>query len=277
MTSEVIVVIGAGGIGEAVARRQGVGRTVLLADINSGVLSAAATRLQEAGYTVETTLVDTTSRPSVTALAQRAADLGAVVNLVNTAGVSPNMAPPARVLEVDLYGTALVFEVFEQVIARGGAALVVSSMAGHMIPQLPAEQEKALAFTPADDLLTLDFLSPAAVPDSMAAYCLAKRANTLRVRGASIAWGNRGARINAISPGIVVTPLALHELASPIGDGYRAMITASPAKRMAPPDEIAAACAWLLGPEAGFVTGSDLLIDGGVIAAMFAGKIGLPG
>lgn len=277
MTSEVIVVIGAGGIGEAVARRQGVGRTVLLADINSGVLSAAATRLQEAGYTVETTLVDSTSRPSVTALAQRAADLGAVVNLVNTAGVSPNMAPPARVLEVDLYGTALVFEVFEQVIARGAAALVVSSMAGHMIPQLPADQEKALAFTPADDLLALDFLSPAAVPDSMVAYCLAKRANTLRVRGASIAWGNRGARINAISPGIVVTPLALHELASPIGDGYRAMITASPAKRMAPPDEIAAACSWLLGPEAGFVTGSDLLIDGGVIAAMFAGKIGLPG
>lgn len=274
---DVIAIIGAGGIGEAVARRQGAGRTVLLADCNAHVLATAAARLEEAGHRVETQAVDTTSRTSVEALAARAAALGPVVHVVNTAGVSPNMASARRVLEVDLYGTALVFDVFEGVIAPGGAGLIVSSMAGHMIPQLPPEQEQALAFTPADALLALPFLGAEAIPDSMAAYCMAKRANALRVRAAAVSWGARGARVNAISPGIVVTPLARHELASPIGDGYRAMIAASPAGRMAPPDEIALACAFLLGADAGFVTGTDLLIDGGVIAAMFAGKIQLPG
>ncbi|MFM5953376.1 MAG: SDR family oxidoreductase [Novosphingobium sp.] len=277
MSQEVVVIIGAGGIGQAIARRQGFGRTVLLADRNPTVLAEAATSLRQAGYAVETAEVDTANRASVAALARHAAGLGRVTRVVNTAGVSPNMAPPAVVLSVDLYGTALVFELFEEVIAPGGAGLVISSMAGHMIPQLPAEQEQALAFTPADELLALPFLDAAAVPDSMAAYCLAKRANALRVRAAALSWGARGARVNAISPGIVVTPLALHELNSPIGDGYRAMVEASPARRMAPPDEIAIAAAFLLGPDAGFVTGTDLLIDGGVIAAMFGGRLGMPG
>lgn len=275
MKQNVVVIIGAGGIGEAIARRQGAGRTLLLSDCNAHILSAAAGRLSEAGYRVETQAVDTTSRASVEALATRAAALGSVMQVINTAGVSPNMAPARRVLEVDLYGTALVFEVLERVIAPGGAGLIISSMAGHMIPQLPPEQEQALAFTPADELLALPCLDAQAVPDSMTAYCLAKRANALRVRGAALAWGARGARINAISPGVVVTPLARHELASPTGDSYRAMVAASPAGRMAPPEEIAQACAFLLGPDAGFVTGTDLLIDGGVIAAMFAGKIQL--
>lgn len=277
MSQEVVVIIGAGGIGQAIARRQGFGRTVLLADRNPTVLVEAATSLRQAGYAVETAEVDTANRASVAALARHAAGLGRVTQVVNTAGVSPNMAPPAVVLSVDLYGTALVFELFEEVIAPGGAGLVISSMAGHMIPQLPAEQEQALAFTPADELLALPFLDAAAVQDSMAAYCLAKRANALRVRAAALSWGARGARVNAISPGIVVTPLALHELNSPIGDGYRAMVEASPARRMAPPDEIAVAAAFLLGSDAGFVTGTDLLIDGGVIAAMFGGRLGMPG
>ena len=274
---DVVVVIGAGGIGEAVARLQGIGRTLLLADCNDTVLNAAGDRLREAGYGVETQAVDTTQRESVEALAARASALGPVTQVVNTAGVSPNMADAQRVLAVDLYGSALVFEVFEGHIAPGGAGLIVSSMAGHMLPPLPVEQEHTLAFAPADTLLSLPFLSPSAVPDSMTAYCLAKRANALRVRAVAVSWGGKGARVNAISPGIVVTPLARHELNSPIGDGYRAMVSASPAGRMAPPDEIARACAWLLGPDSGFVTGSDLLIDGGVIAAMFADKVRLPG
>jgi NAD(P)-dependent dehydrogenase (short-subunit alcohol dehydrogenase family) len=170
-----------------------------------------------------------------------------------------------------------VFEEFEQVIAPGGAGLIISSMAGHMLPSLPEDQNRALAFTPADELLGLDFLSPAAIPDSMTAYCIAKRANALRVQAAALSWGARGARVNAISPGIIATPLARHEFASPVGDLYRSMIAASPAQRMAPPEEVAAAAAYLLGPEAGFVTGSDLLIDGGVIAAMLAGRLALPG
>jgi NAD(P)-dependent dehydrogenase (short-subunit alcohol dehydrogenase family) len=274
--ADVVVVIWAGGIGLAIARRQGFGRAILLADWNERAL-AAAEGLRVAGYTVETRRVDVTSRGSVRALADAAAALGSVVQVVNTAGLSPNMAPPEQVLKVDLYGTALVFEEFERVIAPGGAGLVISSMAGHMLPAPPPEQDRALAFTPTDELLGLPFLGADAVPNSMVAYMLAKRANHLRVQAAAVGWGARGARVNAISPGIVATPLAQHELNSDIGDGYRAMIAASPAGRMAPPDEIAIAAGYLLGPDAGFVTGSDLLIDGGGVAAMRAGKLPTPG
>ncbi len=273
---DVVVVIGAGGIGAAIARRQGFGRTVLLADFNESILDAAAEDLRRSSYAVETQIVDVASRSSVRTLAERAAELGAVLQVVNTAGLSPNMAPPDRVLSVDLYGSAVVFEEFGRVIAPGGAGLVISSMAGHMLAPLSAEQNRALAFTPADELMALPFLSREAVPNSMVAYIMAKRANHLRVQAEAIRWGERGARVNSISPGIIATPLAQHELNSPIGDGYRAMIAASPARRMASPDEIAVAAAYLLGPDGGFVTGSDLLIDGGVIAAMAAGKLPTP-
>jgi NAD(P)-dependent dehydrogenase (short-subunit alcohol dehydrogenase family) len=275
MPNDVVVVIGAGGIGAAIARRQGFGKTVLLADFNDKVLLAAAEDLRMASYKVETQTVDVSSRRSVEALVAKAASLGDVLQVVNTAGLSPNMAPPERVLAVDLYGAAVVFEAFGNVIAAGGAGLIISSMAGHMLPPLTPEQNHALAFTPADELLDLPFLK--AVPDSMVGYMMAKRANHLRVQAEAMRWGERGARVNSISPGIVATPLARHELNSPIGDGYRAMIAASPAKRMASPEEIAVAASYLLGPDAGFVTGSDLLIDGGVIAAMFAGKLQTPG
>jgi NAD(P)-dependent dehydrogenase (short-subunit alcohol dehydrogenase family) len=272
--ADVIVVIGAGGIGLAIARRQGFGRTVLLADFNEAVLQAAADSMTAASYVVETKVVDVASRESVRALADKAASLGPVMQVVNTAGLSPNMAPPQKVLEVDLYGSAVVFEEFERVIAPGGAGLIISSMAGHMMRQLPEDQEHALAFGPADELLALPFLKE--VPNSLVGYMVAKRANHLRVQAAAMTWGEKGARVNSISPGIIVTPLAQHELDSEIGDGYRAMIAASPSKRMAPPEEIAVAAAYLLGPDAGFVTGSDLLIDGGVIAAMRAGKLPVP-
>jgi len=239
-------------------------------------LASAAQELESASYKVTTLKVDVSSRASVRALADAAAALGSVVNVVNTAGVSPNMAPPDRVLAVDLYGSAVVFEEFERVIAPGGAGLIVSSMAGHMSAGLPAEQEHDLAFAPADELLAKPFLGPKAVPNSMVAYIVSKRAKHLRVQASAISWGKRGARVNSISPGIIATPLAQHELNSPIGDIYRAMIDASPAKRMASPDEVAVAASYLLGPDAGFVTGSDLLIDGGVIAAMRAGLLPNP-
>jgi NAD(P)-dependent dehydrogenase (short-subunit alcohol dehydrogenase family) len=276
MSQEVVVVIGAGGIGMAIARRQSFGKHILLADFNEKLLESAAKELELASYKVSTLKVDVSSRASVRALADAAAALGSVVNVVNTAGVSPNMAPPDRVLAVDLYGSAVVFEEFERVIAPGGAGLIVSSMAGHMLAGLPAEQEHDLAFAPADELLAKPFLGPDAVPNSMVAYIVSKRANHLRVQASAISWGKRGARVNSISPGIIATPLAQHELNSPIGDIYRAMIDASPAKRMASPDEIAVAASYLLGPDAGFVTGSDLLIDGGVIAAMRAGLLPNP-
>lgn len=277
MKNDVIVVIGAGGIGTAIARRQGIGKTLLLADFNGSTLAAAAEDLRSASYVVETRAVDVSSRDSVRALTAAASGLGNVMQVINTAGLSPNMAPVQQLLAVDLYGSAVVFEEFEQLIAAGGAGLIVSSMAGHMMPALPPEQDHALAYTPADQLLALPFLQPDAVPNTLVAYMMAKRANILRVQAAAMTWGQRGARVNSISPGIIVTPLARHELESDIGDIYRGMVAASPSGRMAPPHEIAAAAAFLLGPDAGFVTGSDLLIDGGVIAAMRAGKLPTPG
>ena len=274
MANDVIVVIGSGGIGNAIARRQGFGKTVLLADFNEKTLRAAAEAMTAASYKVETQIVDVSSRESVRALADKAASLGSVMQVINTAGLSPNMAPPEQVLKVDLFGSAVVFEEFERVIASGGAGLIVSSMAGHMMRQLPQDQEDALAHLPADELLELPFLK--AIPNSLVGYMVAKRANHLRVQAAAMSWGAKGARVNSISPGIIMTPLATHELNSEIGDGYRAMIAASPSNRMAPPEEIAVAAAFLLGPDASFVTGSDLLIDGGVIAAMRAGKLPSP-
>ena len=276
MNKEVIVIIGAGGIGVAIARRQGFGRTVLLADFNEKTLAGAAQSLRDAGYAVETHSVDVTSRDSVKALSTAAAALGSVTQVVNTAGLSPNMAPIEGVLKVDLYGAAMVFDEFGKVIAPGGSGLIISSMAGHMMPALPPEQDQALIHTPTEELLDLPFLQANQIPNSVVAYMIAKRANHLRVQASAISWGKRGARVNSISPGIVVTPLAQHELNSEIGDMYRAMVEASPAKRMAPPDEIAIAASFLLGPDAAFVTGSDLLIDGGVIAAMKTGTLPTP-
>ncbi len=276
MNKNVVVVIGAGGIGLAIARRQGFGNKVLLADRNGDILAAAAEGMANAGFDVESQPVDVTSRASVQALADKAAALGQVMQVVNTAGLSPNMAPAEKVLEVDLYGTALVFEIFGEVIAPGGAGLVVSSMAGHHRRPLPEEDEKLLAYTPTEELLALPCLNSDAVPNGMIAYMVAKRANILRVQAEAMRWGERGARVNAISPGIVVTPLAAHELASPSGDIFRAMVEASPSKRMASPEEIAVAANFLLSPDAGFITGSDLLIDGGVVAAMRAGKLPTP-
>lgn len=277
MSKEVVVVIGAGGIGQAIARRQGFGKTVLLADANEQTLAKASAEMSNASYSVVSQRVDVSSRESVRALAEAATALGPVMQVVNTAGLSPNMAPVKKLLEVDLYGSAVVFEEFGNVIANGGAGLIISSMAGHMMRQLPAADELQLASLPADELLALPCLQSEAIPNTLVAYMVAKRANFLRVQAEAMKWGERGARVNAISPGIIVTPLAAHELNSEIGDIYRAMVEASPSKRMAPPDEIAIAAGFLLGPDAGFITGSDLLIDGGVVAAMRAGKLPTPG
>ena len=205
MNNQVVVVIGAGGIGMAIARRQSFGKHVLLADSNQETLVKAAKELEDASYEVTTQQVDVSSRESVRSLADAAAALGNIVQVVNTAGVSPNMAPPERVLAVDLYGSAVVFEEFGRVIAPGGAGLIISSMAGHMAAPLTSEQQKALAFTPADELLKLPFLGSEQVPNSMVAYIISKQANHLRVQAESIKWGERGARVNSISPGIIAT------------------------------------------------------------------------
>lgn len=272
MSKEVLVVTGAGGIGQAVARRQGPGKSVLVADFNEQTLQSAASALQGVGLEVTTQVVDVSSRASVSALARAAEALGSVTQVAHTAGQSPTMAPPEAILTVDLYGTALVLEEMGNVIATGGAGIVISSMAGHRLRALEPEQDDALRNTPTDELLGLPFLTGEAVPNSTAAYEISKRANNLRVQSASIRWGDRGARVNSLSPGIIVTPLAQQELDSDRGPTLRAMIDASPAGRVGTADEVASVSAFLLGPEAGFITGSDLLMDGGTIAALRCGR-----
>ena len=270
---DVIVVVGPGQIGQAIARRIGVGKHVLLADVRAENATAAAEVLENAGYEVSVATVDVSSREEVRALARMSEGIGAVSGLVHAAGVSPSQASPNTVLKVDLYGTAVLLEEFGNVIARGGSGVVISSQSGHRLPALTVEQNRALAVTPADELLGLPFLQPGEVIDSLHAYQLAKRGNSLRVMAEAVRWGTRGARINTISPGIVMTPLAKDELTGPRGAGYRAMIEGSAAGRAGTPDEVAAVAALMMGPDGGFITGSDFLIDGGVTAAFWYGAL----
>jgi NAD(P)-dependent dehydrogenase (short-subunit alcohol dehydrogenase family) len=269
----VIVVIGAGQIGQAVARRVAVGKHVLLADMRSDNANAAAEVLGNAGYEVSVATVDASSREAVHALVETATGLGDVTGLIHAAGVSPTQASPTTILKVDLYGTALVLEEFGNVIARGGAGVVIASQSGHRLPPLTVEQNKALATTPVEELLSLPFLQPDKVTDSLHAYQIAKRGNSLRVMAETVRWGKRGARVNAISPGIIVTPLAKDELTGPRGAGYRRMIEVSAAGRAGTPDEVGTIGALLMGPDGGFITGSDFLMDGGVTAAYWYGDL----
>jgi NAD(P)-dependent dehydrogenase (short-subunit alcohol dehydrogenase family) len=266
---EVLTVLGVGGMGHAIARRLGAGKTVLLADNNEAALAAVAEALSADGHQVDSREVDVSSPESVRTLAEHAASLGPVTQMAHTAGLSPSQASAEAILAVDLLGTALVLQEFGEVIAEGGAGVVIASMGGHLVPPLPAEQEHALAHTPAGELLQLDFVRKLDHPGF--AYAIAKQANHIRVRAASAQWGRRGARINSISPGIISTPMGQQELDSPVGDGMRAIIAASATGRIGTPDDIAAATAFLLGPDATFITGTDLLVDGGAVAAAKAG------
>jgi NAD(P)-dependent dehydrogenase (short-subunit alcohol dehydrogenase family) len=269
----VVVVIGAGSIGQAVARRVSAGKHVLLADLRDDNVVAAARTLSDAGYDVSTAAVDVTSRASVRALVENAANIGEIAGLIHAAGVSPSQASPQTILKVDLYGTALVLEEFGNVIAHGGAGVVIASQSGHRLPPLSVEQNKALATTPVDELLRLPMLQPDQVKDSLYAYQISKRGNSLRVMAEAVRWGTRGARINTISPGIIITPLANDELRGPRGAGYRRMIEVSAAGRAGTPDEVGAVGALLMGPDGAFITGSDFLMDGGVTAAYWFGEL----
>ena len=271
--TEVVVVVGTGQIGQAIARRVAMGKHVLLADMGAENAEGAAKVLSDAGYEVSAATADVSSRRDVEALVQQAVALGEVTRLIQAAGVSPSQASPETVLKVDLYGTAMLLEVFGKVIARGGSGVVISSQSGHRLPPLSAEENKALATTPVEDLLSLPFLQPGQVKDSLHAYQLAKRGNSLRVMAEAVHWGRRGARINTISPGIVMTPLAKDELTGPRGEGYRRMIEGSAVGRAGTPDEVGALAALLMGPEGGFISGSDFLMDGGVTAAYWFGEV----
>ena len=271
--SDVVVVIGAGQIGQAIARRISAGKHVVLADLRQENADAAAEVLANAGFDVSTAIVDVSSRESVHALAETATAFGDITGVIHAAGVSPSQASVETILAVDLYGTALVLEEFGSVIARGGAGVVISSQSGHRLPALTAEQDAALATTPTEHLLELPMLQPGQVTDTLHAYQLAKRGNSLRVMAEAVRWAKRGARVNTISPGIIITPLAKDELTGPRGEGYRRMIDLAPTGRAGTPDEVGTVGALLMGPDGAFITGSDFLMDGGVTASYFYGEL----
>jgi NAD(P)-dependent dehydrogenase (short-subunit alcohol dehydrogenase family) len=273
----VVVVIGPGQIGQAIARRVGVGKHVVLADLHVENANAAAEVLANAGYEASVATVDASSREAVHALVATAKRHGEITGLIHAAGVSPSQASPAMILKVDLYGTAMILEEFGNVIVAGGSGVVIASQSGHRLPPLTVEQNKALATTPVEELLALSFLQPDQVTDSLHAYQLSKRGNSLRVMAAAVRWGKRGARINTISPGIIMTPLAKDELTGPRGEGYRRMIELSMAGRAGTPDEVGSVAALLMGPDGGFITGSDILMDGGVTASYWYGELATEG
>jgi NAD(P)-dependent dehydrogenase (short-subunit alcohol dehydrogenase family) len=271
MNKEIIVVIGAGSIGQAIVRRIGAGKHILLADLNQTNADKATEVLSDAGFDVSTTIVDVSSRLSVLSLVKSAQGLGDIIGLIHTAGVSPSQASPETILKVDLYGTAIVLEEFGSVISKGGSGVVIASQSGHRLEPLSIEQNKALATTPTEELLALPMLQLNNVRDSLHAYQLSKRGNSLRVMAEAVRWGKRGARINTISPGIIITPLAKDELNGPRGDGYRKMINSCAVGRAGTPDEVGNVANLLMGQDGAFITGSDFLMDGGVTAEYWFG------
>jgi NAD(P)-dependent dehydrogenase (short-subunit alcohol dehydrogenase family) len=270
MGESVAVVTGVGGMGEAVARRIGPGRHLVLADIEPAALDAVADRLRADGFRVTGCPTDVSDPDSVDALGRTAAGLGPIEAVVHTAGVSPVQATVAAILRVDLLGTAWMLDTFGALVAPGGAGVFVASMAGTMAGP-DTERDERLATTPAAALLDLPELGPERITDPGTAYVLAKRANQVRVRAASVTWGRRRARVNSISPGVISTPMGAAELQGASGDVMRAMVAASAAGRIGTAQEIASAAAFLLGPDASYVTGTDLLVDGGVIAGLHHG------
>ena len=270
----VIALLGGGSMACAIARRIGAGKTIVIGSRSAAKLEAQANTLRMDGYSVQTKQVDALDTESVRAFAQFASSLGPVKYFIDSAGASPNQSAPEHIVALDLVATAYALDIFAEVIAPGGAGLVISSQAGYMY-RFSDEVERQLTLTPTEKLADLEFCKTEAVANSGIAYMAAKRANHLRVRvAAATTWAARRARINSVSPGIIVTPLAYDEF-NANGEGYQRMIEASPARRVGTPEEIAAAGAYLLGDEAGFITGTDLLIDGGVIAALSAGTYAL--
>ena len=269
---EVVALLGAGSMGMAIAERVAQNRIVLLGDISEKALETSRQKLEYSGYHVETMHVDASDKDNIYAFAKKAKELGNVKYYIHTAGASPNQTNPQHMIKLDLIGSAYALDVFGEVMAKGGAGILISSQTGYMLPQpLTNEEEYALTMTPADELSQLPMLQPNVIVNSGIAYVMSKRANQLRVRKAAIDWGKRGARINTISPGVVVTPLAYDEFRA-AGEGYQKMIEASAMHRVGNPAEIANAAQFLLSDQASFITGTDLLVDGGTIAAIKTGE-----
>ncbi len=266
---DVIALLGAGSMGCAIVRRIAAGRKILLGDISEKNLEKVSSDFKYGGYDVETCIVNAMEKDSVEAFAQKAASLGKVMYFIDTAGASPSQASPEYILSLDMAGIGYAVDAFGKVMAEGGAGLIISSQTGYMHP-IPNETELEILKTPTEKLMDVPFIKETATSSGLA-YMIAKRVNHLQAqKAAATTWKERRARINTISPGVIVMPLAYDEFAA-AGEGYQQMIDASAAMRTGTSEEIAEAGAFLLGEHAKFITGTDLLIDGGVIAAIRTG------
>lgn len=273
MAKDVMILVGAGQIGMAIARRMGYGMKIVIGDKNKTNAEAIAKTMNEAGFDAVPVEMDLSSRSSILALIAEAQKYGKISMLVNAAGVSPSQASIETILKVDLYGTAVLLEEVGKVIKPGGVGVTISSQSGHRMPALTPEEDEQLATTPTEQLLSLDILQPQNIRDTLHAYQMAKRCNVKRVMAEAVKWGERGARVNSISPGIIVTPLALDEFNGPRGDFYKNMFAKCPAGRPGTADEVANVAELLMSSKGAFITGSDFLIDGGATASYFYGPL----
>ena len=273
MNTEVMLLIGAGQIGMAIARRMGYGKKIVVGDRTQKNAESVSRILNEAGFDTSPVEMDLSSRESILNMIAEAQKFGEISMLVNAAGVSPSQAPIETILRVDLYGTALLLEEVGKVIGCGGVGVTISSQSGHRMPALTPEEDELLATTPTDALLALDMLQPDRIRDTLHAYQMAKRCNVKRVMAEAVKWGERGARVNSISPGIIVTPLAIDEFNGPRGGFYKNMFAKCPAGRPGTADEVANVAELLMSGRGAFITGSDFLIDGGATAAYFYGEL----
>ena len=269
----VMILTGAGQIGMAIARRMGYGKKIFIGDKKMENARTISGIMNEAGFDTEALEMDLSSRESIRNLIAEAQKAGPITMLVNAAGVSPSQAPIEAILKVDLYGTAVLLEEVGKVIAPGGVGVTISSQSGHRMPALTPGEDEQLACTPTEDLLKLEFLQPENIRDTLHAYQLAKRCNEKRVMAEAVKWGEKGARINSISPGIIVTPLALDEFNGPRGDFYKNMFAKCPAGRPGTADEVANVAELLMSDKGAFITGADFLIDGGATASYFYGPL----
>ena len=273
MKKNVMILAGAGQIGMAIARRMGYGMKIVIGDKNINNCMAIADIMNKAGFDVAAMEMDLSNRESIRSIIAEAQKYGDITMLVNAAGVSPSQAPIDAILKVDLYGTAVLLEEVGKVIAEGGTGVTISSQSGHRMPALTPEQDRLLATTPTEELLSLPMLQPENIENTLHAYQMAKRCNVKRVMAEAVKWGERGARINSISPGIIVTPLALDEFNGPRGDFYKNMFAKCPAGRPGTADEVANVAELLMRPQGAFITGADFLIDGGATASFFYGPL----
>ena len=273
MKKDVMLVTGAGQISMAIARRMGYGKKIVLGDKNIENANTIARIMNDAGYDVEPFEMDLSSRESIGAIIAKCLEYGDITMMVNGAGVSPSQAPIEAILKVDLYGTAVLLEEVGKVIAKGGCGVTISSQSGWRMPQLTAEEDRLLATTPTEELLDLEILQPENIRDTLHAYQMAKRCNEKRVMYECIRWGERGARLNDIAPGIIVTPLAIDEFNGPRGDFYKNMFAKCPAGRPATADEVANVAELLMSDKGAFITGSTFLMDGGTTASYYYGSL----